>query len=414
MRSINVLCLYPQVEHFAPLATYSFIAEEMMALAGLPDIRIFGVSACRPADFEYGGVTVRAVPGLLSNLRGLARDAAHCLGNAAFFPRPTSLRDVSRIWQCCRLERFIAETARRDRIDIIHSHGIWPESTGGSLAASRTGLKLLQTVRGGEILVTQSIGHGRVLDPFHEKMIRKTLGLADRVLGVSQAICDRAVELGAAPGKAARVAKGVDLSRFRPGSFPENLRKRFEAFPRPFVLSVGGLTRRKGVDDCLRALAVVSGRGHPFTLLIIGEGEEKENLLGLSRGLGIGDRVVFLGNISREEISGYYGISDIFCLAALQDAAPNVVLEAMAAGLPVASTRVGGIPEYVADGATGLLVRPGDVPGLAEKLEALIRDAGMRKRLGAAGRKRAEEEFSYQRMIDQIAGEYRALAGKNI
>ncbi|MDP8236624.1 MAG: glycosyltransferase [Candidatus Erginobacter occultus] len=406
---MNILELYPQVEHFPALGTYSFIAEEMTALAGLPDINIYGISACRPADFICSGVTVRAVPGLTSDMGELVRDIGYFFRNLSFFARPRSIRDIASIWQCCRLERFIEKTVARDRIDIIHSHGIWPESTGGSLAASRTGTRLIQTVRGGEILVEPSINHGRALDSFQEKMIRKTLVLADRVLGVSQAICDKAVELGADTAKVEKVAKGVDLDRFQPDRVSPELCVRYQEMKPPVVISVGGLTRRKGFDVCLRALGILYDRCLPFSLLVIGEGEEERNLRNLAESLGIADRVKFLGKVSRDDIPGYYAMSDIFCLAALQDAAPNVVMEAMASGLPIVSTLAGGIPEYVVDGETGFLVPPGDVSALAEKLEPLIVDGSLRRKMGQAGRERAEREFPYRKMVNRIAAVYREL-----
>lgn len=407
--NLNILELYPQVEHFPSLGTYSFIAEEVIALAEYPDLNIFGVSACRPAEFTYSGVTVRAVPGLASDIGGLFRDIGFFLRNLSFFPRPHSIRDIGSIWHCCRLERFIEKTIVRDRIDIIHSHGIWPESTGGSLAAARTGARLLQTVRGGEILVEPSINHGRALDGFQEKMIRKTLLLADRVLGVSQAICARAIELGADAGKVEKVAKGVDIDRFKPGRVTPGLQVRRQETKQPVVISVGGLTRRKGLDVCLRALGKLHDQGLAFTLLVIGEGPEERNLRELAKNLGIADRVQFFGVISRADIPGFYGMSDLFCLAALQDAAPNVVMEAMASGLPIVSTLAGGIPEYVMDGETGFLVSPGDVSALAGKLKRLIVDESLRRKMGQAGRERAEREFPYRKMIDRVAAVYREL-----
>ncbi|HPT96485.1 MAG TPA: glycosyltransferase family 4 protein [Armatimonadota bacterium] len=222
--------------------------------------------------------------------------------------------------------------------------------------------------------------------------------------------------LGVPAEKIHRVYHGIDTRRFAPakerGTGPAQ------------ILAVGRLLPKKGLHHLVAACGALRERGVAFQLIVAGDGPERDRLERLAAGHGIAGNTTFLGEVVQEELVAVYAQADLFALPCVvtpegdRDGLPNVILEAMASALPVVSTRVSAIPEAVEDGVTGLLVPPGDVDALAAALEKLIRDAGLRQRLGEAGRARVERDFDiwnsplaelFARECDAVA---HAIAGK--
>ena len=152
---------------------------------------------------------------------------------------------------------------------------------------------------------------------------------------------------------------------------------------------VGRLSPEKGgVDNLIRATYQLPEQHRKVRLLIVGDGPVRANLENLDAGLregnaGEGSPVIFAG--ARQDIPRLLGAMDIFVLPSLNEALPIVILEAMAVGLPVVATRVGGVPEIVQDGATGLLVAPGDEAALLDALSRLAEDPALRRQAGRCG-----------------------------
>jgi glycosyltransferase involved in cell wall biosynthesis len=165
------------------------------------------------------------------------------------------------------------------------------------------------------------------------------------------------------------------------------------------VLAVGRLVEKKGHETLLLAAEKLRDRGLEFTLRLVGEGPEWARLQRLVHELRLGDRVVFLGPLSETEVRAEYESADVFALPCRklsngdQDGLPNVILEAMAHGLPVASTRLDGIAEAIVDGESGFLSDQDDPVAFAEHLGRLIEDVGLRERVGEAGRSRVAQRF---------------------
>jgi glycosyltransferase involved in cell wall biosynthesis len=162
---------------------------------------------------------------------------------------------------------------------------------------------------------------------------------------------------------------------------------------RPLVVAVGRLAEPKDALTLVRALAAVPGRA--YAALLVGDGPDRPAVESEVRRLGLQDAVTLAG--TREDVPGVLAGADVFALSSRSEGAPLSILEAMAAGLPVVSSRVGGVPELVVDGETGLLVPPGDPSAMAGALGRLLADGGLRRRLGAAGRARAERCFDVRR-----------------
>lgn len=180
----------------------------------------------------------------------------------------------------------------------------------------------------------------------------------------------------------------------------------------PTIVVMGKVGPGKGTDVFLHAVAELARRGHAFKAVIGGNGEV-ERFSALAAELGIDRLVRFAGWLGEEEVDATMRAGDIFVLPSRVENQPVAILEAMARGLPVVSTRVGAIPEQVVDGETGLLVSPGESAPLADAIERLIRDPAERQRLGAAGRERWRESFSVLAMTDKIAAVYRRCAERS-
>ncbi|MDX6479908.1 MAG: hypothetical protein QOG85_418 [Gaiellaceae bacterium] len=196
------------------------------------------------------------------------------------------------------------------------------------------------------------------------------------------------------------VHHGVDLDNRTRSSRP--------AGESPRVLAVGRLVEKKGHETLLRAAGALRDRGLDFSVRLVGEGPEWPKLQRLVHELNLSDRVIFLGPLSEMEVRDEYESADIFALPCRklpngdQDGLPNVVLEAMAHGLPVASTRLDGIAEAIVEGESGLLVDQDDVPAFAEQLGRLIEDADFRQRIGEAGRQRVAERFERRANLPHV------------
>jgi glycosyltransferase involved in cell wall biosynthesis len=194
---------------------------------------------------------------------------------------------------------------------------------------------------------------------------------------------------------------GVDLDRFSPSTRGGD--------GVPALVSVGRLVEKKGFDDLLRALARID---RPFSCEIYGDGPLHDELVGLRDDLGLGDRVDFMGARDSDEIVKALADADAFVLTPTttedgdRDGIPNVLVEAMACGLPVVTTTAGGITELVADDVNGLLCDPDDVTSIAQAVSRVVSDPALRVRLGAAGRRTVEADYDVNTAAARLVALY--------
>jgi glycosyltransferase involved in cell wall biosynthesis len=190
------------------------------------------------------------------------------------------------------------------------------------------------------------------------------------------------------------VHHGVALDRFAPTPHA--------AAPVPSLLSVGRLVEKKGYADLLQALARLAASGVPFHCCIYGDGPLREHLVGLRDGLGLRERVTMPGAVDQERVRQALGSADVFVLTPRltedgdRDGIPNVLVEAMACGLPVVTTSAGGITELVRHGDSGLVTAPGDTPAIAGCLRRLVEDPSLRTDLGRAARRAVERDYDLE------------------
>ncbi|OQY43023.1 MAG: colanic acid biosynthesis glycosyltransferase WcaL [Desulfobacteraceae bacterium 4572_87] len=188
---------------------------------------------------------------------------------------------------------------------------------------------------------------------------------------------------------------GIDPARFAPRPDPEN--------EIPEILCLGRLVPAKGQHILLEACGLLQQRKIPFHMTYVGGGEDRNSLELLAGNLGIADRVEFTGAVGQDEVHRYYDRTDLFVLASFAEGVPVVLMEAMAKEVASVSTRITGHPELIEDGVDGILVAPSDVEGLANKLQELISDPDLRRKLGVQGRLKVLDIYDLDRNCKQMA-----------
>jgi len=192
---------------------------------------------------------------------------------------------------------------------------------------------------------------------------------------------------------------GVDTAFFRPDpSQRDPFRRRINLDDsHRLLLFLGNLIRTKGIYELLDVFAHLVKKRPELRLLMIGAEVEKKQIAEALTSLGIGPNVSFTGAIPQAEIIGYMNASDIFVFPSWAEGLPNAVTEASACGMPIVATHVGGVPEVVEDGRTGLLVDPKDPVALEAKIDRLLSNPDEARAFALAAREKVESEFNYNR-----------------
>jgi colanic acid/amylovoran biosynthesis glycosyltransferase len=196
-----------------------------------------------------------------------------------------------------------------------------------------------------------------------------------------------------------RIYNGLNLAEFRRADFSS---------ASPMIVVVGRLIDKKGFADLIQACQLLVERRRPFRCQIIGDGPLEEKLQEQIEDLNLRDSVELSGPKPQPEIRKYLAAGTVFVLPSVidpeggMDNLPTVIMEAMATGLPVVSTVIGGIPEMVIDNETGFLVPAGDASALADAIEKVVVDPSLARRLGEKGHKRASELFSIEKNVREL------------
>lgn len=236
-----------------------------------------------------------------------------------------------------------------------------------------------------------------------------TYRLPDRIVTVSEFVRRYLVEgRSLLSEKVVAVPTGVDLERFRPAEDPAPLREELGIpLKAKVVITVAVLRRPKGHHVILEAAKRILAKEPEALFLFVGDGPQQRNLERAIAQLGLGDHVGLLG--LRDDVPRILASADLYVTAAFHEALGQATIEAMAAGLPVVGTRVGGVPELVLNGETGLLVPPGDADALASAILELLADPERAKAMGQRGRDHVVERFSLEKMVGSMEALYLSL-----
>lgn len=205
------------------------------------------------------------------------------------------------------------------------------------------------------------------------------------------------------------VYHGIDLALF--------FAHRVERTPSPpyTFITIARLVEKKGIPDILQALALLSGEGFPFRYILIGSGDDKEQITNQIRTLGLIEKVTLAGTLAHEQVLEMFQQADCFVLGCKvarsgdRDGIPNVLAESMALGVPVVGTRVSGIPELVEHEVTGMLAEASDPRELAQTLKRVVTDSELRQRIIPAARDKVSQVFDNKQLIEILVALYRNL-----
>lgn len=306
----------------------------------------------------------------------------------------------------------IANFCRERRVDIVHALG-WGTYIEGLIAAKLSGKirKFVFSFRGKTIEDTIGIPRRRILAQ------RFLSVFCDAILTPSEVSRNEySREMRIDPRKIQVIYNGVDLKRFRPspGECLEEKRKAFGLQMDDIV--IGSVTRFdpvKNIDALVRAFARLNRNvSKRSKLLLIGDGSELSAVRKLTDDLGLTEKVIFAG--MRQDVPICLGLMDIYIQPSLFEGVPNAVLEAMAAGLPIVATNVGGVSEIVEDGKTGFLVDPNSEDGLTHAMDILIQHKEKRRQMGQSGRTRVVSLFSIEKMVSDYENLYEQLMQKGL
>ncbi|HUO94284.1 MAG TPA: glycosyltransferase family 4 protein [Rhizomicrobium sp.] len=293
------------------------------------------------------------------------------------------------------LHRWLAK--RRASFDLVHVHGVRPLS-----ATRRLGVPTVFT--------NHSSGFLERLKASPERQNR-TAALMQHIASLiapSDELVEAARTLGYR-GPAVMIPNGVDPARFSPGPSPIRGKLGIGA-DETVILLARRLVEKNGVVWFARALGPLKDRS--FRVVVAGEGAERTAMEAILSENGMLERTIFLGSVANTDMPDLYRAADLSVLPSLAEATSIAGLEAMACALPLVGTNVGGIPTILEDKMTGLLVPPREPEAMARALGALISDADLRRRLGAAARTKVEREFTWPVIVRKTVDVYRATLAR--
>ncbi len=296
-----------------------------------------------------------------------------------------------------RAASFALTMILRSRYDCIHAHSLDSPAVIGSIAAGITGKDLFVTVHNvGKVDgLKNRIGGERVL--------KKIIGTSRRIISINDDITDELASAGCPEEKIAFIPNGVDTEKFAPLSGEERYRRlmKMGMLGRTIYLFVGNFHGQKGIDTLIKGWRSFIGGNQDSgaILLLAGDGVLMKEAKDLAAKLGINDTVRFLGK--RNDIEKYLKLADIFVQPSRWEGLSIALLEALSCGLAVIATPVGGTDEVIADGVNGLLSPVDDENGLATRMEELLGDLSLRKKLGAAGRKTVIDRYSLKLCVER-------------
>ena len=306
--------------------------------------------------------------------------------------------------------RRVAVLARSTDAEFIWCGNIKPAAYPAKWTMERTGTPFGILLHGGDLLILQHQVHQSAVK---RKTAAALLSSAAVLVANSEWTRDRCLtllselDIDATPDRVRVVPLGADHEFFRPGLDTREVRARYGLSEGRWLLSVARLSRHKGIDTALQALARLRSRYPDLRYAVVGTGEEHEALAAEARELGVADRVRFLTDVPDRDLPALYNTAEVYLgVSRLMEQRVEgfgiSLAEASACGVPVVAGRSGGIPAAVRDGETGLLVDAEQPEAVTEALARLLDDAALRARLGAAGRRAVESHYNWDRVTRDL------------
>lgn len=400
---------------FYPVVSMTFVQREVAALrargvevhtmAIRPAEALLSETERRSAAETWTVLPVRPVALLIGLVRGWARSPRSLLAALrsaqADVPGAAPRRRLKAVAYVVEAV-LLAERLRAVRIDHVHVHG---GDVGSHVARL---LAVLERGRRRTSPFTWSMtvhGPGELLHPA-EHLLQAKISDADLVIAISEYGRAQMVALTDESEwpKLEVVHCGIDVDGW-PRRVPD-------AHDGPLrVLTVGRLHPQKSHQVLVDAVHLLRERGVDVAVTLVGDGPTRRQLEQRIAARGLGDRITLTGAVGQSEVADCFREHDVFCLASVSEGLPVVLMEAMAAGLAVVTTRITGVPELVTDGTSGLLVPPARADALADALEALAQDGQLRDRLAREGRAAVRAGFDIADCARQLEGHLRRVRG---
>ena len=294
------------------------------------------------------------------------------------------------------------KVARVQQATIMHGHWVVPGGFTAALAAP--GIPLVVSLHGSDVYVAEQLAPARAA-------ARLAFRRAACVTACSQDLASRAIALGAPRERTSVIPYGVDADRFQPSTAARIEFRREIQVPdaAPLIAAAGRLVSKKGFEYLIDALPRIDGA----VLALAGDGTLRDDLQARAAGVGVADRVVFLGNRSQDDVSRLFASADVIATPSVRDEAgnvdglPNVVMEALSSGTPLVTTTAGGIGSVVTDAETALVVPEKDAAALAAAVQRLLGDRALGDRLGIAARALVRSRFGWSQTAAQFEEAYR-------
>ncbi|MGH7279356.1 MAG: glycosyltransferase family 4 protein [Candidatus Rokuibacteriota bacterium] len=370
-----------------------------------PNLGVFVRERMRRVAERCEVVVVAPVPWFPFNgmIRGARWDAVPAVerqyGLAVYHPRflsiPRYLKWLDGFLYACSLVPFLRRLRKEFPFDLIDAHFAYPDGLAARVLGKIFRRPVMITVRGSIVRLSRSWPH--------RLQMQWALGGAAGVVTVSQSLKQLAMRLGLAEWRIRVISNGVDSRVFQPRDRALARRACGLAGDRRVVLTVGGIYEDKGQHLVLEALPQILARHPAFLYVMIGEMRRdryRARLDALIERHGLQRHVLFAGGRPHQELAHWYAASDLFCLATRSEGWANVLLEALACGVPVVSTDVGGNPEIVGDERLGLLVPYGDRAALTAAILRALGTEWDRSAMAAYARR-----HSWDRVADDVTDE---------
>ena len=298
----------------------------------------------------------------------------------------TDLSVISRMLRICR-ER---------NVSIWHGHDYKSDALGLLLRCFHP-MKLVSTVHGWGVRSNRT--------PFYHAVDRFSLKSYDRVICVSNQLLTECLAAGVPVGNCCEIDNAIDLTSYQSLPAKRAARVQLGINPeKPVVVAVGRLSREKAFDNLIQAFVDLLETGIDATLLIAGDGPERNALQQLIQNTGCEKSIQLAGHIS--DPRSVYAAADVFALSSVSEGLPNCLLEAMACGVPVVATTVGAVPTVISDEFNALLVQSGISEPLTLALNRLLSNNDLCEQLALAGQRTIEQRFSFARRMQKIAAVY--------
>jgi len=303
---------------------------------------------------------------------------------------------------CLALASRMMEVAESYDLDLLHVHYAIPHSISALLAkqmlASKRRLPFITTLHGTDITLVGT-------DPSYFPITQFSISQSDGITAISEDLRRETVEVFGISHEIRVIPNFINCDLYRPVE-DRSAAAPFAPAEEKLLIHISNFRPVKRPQDCIRVLAEVR-KSTPAHLLMVGDGPERGPAEHLARQLGLSEHVSFLGK--QNHVERLIPLAHVLLMPSEMESFGLVALEAMACGVVSVATRVGGVPEQIADGENGYMEAVGDIPAQAARVVALLGDEALHRRMAANGRARAMDQFSTERIIPQYERYYREV-----